>query len=193
MRIVAGDWGGRRLAAPRGHDTRPTSDRVREATFSSLTSMLGADLESRRVLDLFAGSGAMGLEALSRGAAEAVFVESGRAALAALRDNVATLGAAERARVVAADAFSSATKAQLNSTFGLLFADPPYRIDAARVGRLLEELSCNGAVANGAVVVYEHATGAPVLWPGGFSETRSRRYGSTEVGIAVYGGEIGHE
>src|SRR3954465_7399669 len=124
MRIVAGRWGGRTLHAPRGRSTRPTSDRVREALFSILGPLDGA-----RVLDLFAGSGALGLEALSRGAAAATFVERERLALRALRDNVADLGA--DAEVVAADArvFLRAAR-ERGAQYDLVFLDPPYRAAA---------------------------------------------------------------
>ncbi|HEX9093015.1 MAG TPA: RsmD family RNA methyltransferase, partial [Coriobacteriia bacterium] len=103
MRIVAGSWRGRRLIAPGGRATRPTSDRVREALFDALVARLGADLGGAAVLDLYAGTGALGLEALSRGATRAVFVENDRAALRALADNVSALGAQAECVVVAGD------------------------------------------------------------------------------------------
>src|SRR5438445_6041525 len=123
MRVIAGRLGGRRLKAPRGRATRPTSDRVREAIFAML-----ADVEGARVLDLFAGTGALGIEALSRGAAHAVFVERDARALAALRENLAALelgpDAAEVRRVEALAALRSARSAK--ETYDLLFIDPPY-------------------------------------------------------------------
>src|SRR3989304_3726535 len=100
MRIVAGRHRGRTLAAPGGRDTRPTADRVREALFNVLQHGLGVELDSATVLDLFAGTGALGLEAVSRGAAHAVFVESGRTALDLIRDNIASLGEEEKALVL---------------------------------------------------------------------------------------------
>src|SRR3954467_7982650 len=131
LRIVAGRWSGRRLVAPRGRDTRPTSDRGREALFSILGPLDGA-----RVLDLFAGSGALGLEALSRGAASATLVERAPAALRVLRDNVADLGAG--AEIVAADARSYLRGARgQGAQYDLVFLDPPYR-SAAALGRELE-------------------------------------------------------
>ncbi|HEX2203915.1 MAG TPA: 16S rRNA (guanine(966)-N(2))-methyltransferase RsmD [Longimicrobium sp.] len=121
MRIVAGEWGGRRIQAPPGRGTRPTTDRVREAWMSAVA----AELPGARVLDLFAGSGALGLEALSRGASHATFVEHDAKALAALKANVDALGAADRASVFRTDAVRYA--AALDSrAFDVAFADPPY-------------------------------------------------------------------
>lgn len=121
MRIIAGEWRGRRLAAPKGMATRPTGDRVRETLFSMLASRLGS-FEDLRVADLYAGSGALGLEALSRGAAFACFVEQDPSALAAIRENVEMLGAGERSCIVA----RSAETMSADKPFDLLFADPPY-------------------------------------------------------------------
>lgn len=189
VRIVAGRWRGRTLRAPKGTDTRPTSDRVREALFSTLASILGADLGAPVVLDAFAGSGALGLEALSRGAIRAVFVERDRAARDALTANVAALGVTDTTLVSGADVFAAAACGAVSGgPFGLLFADPPYRIDSARTARLLTDLAQAGAVERGAVVVWEHATGASVPWPEGFEERTTRRYGSTQVSIAAYRG-----
>ncbi|HEU0055171.1 MAG TPA: 16S rRNA (guanine(966)-N(2))-methyltransferase RsmD [Longimicrobium sp.] len=127
MRIVAGEWGGRRLQAPPGRGTRPTTDRVREAWMSAVAPRL----PDARVLDLFAGSGALGLEALSRGAAHATFVEHDAKALAALRANVAALGAEERTRIVRTDALKFAAGVEAGA-FDVAFADPPYGTGAAR-------------------------------------------------------------
>jgi len=121
MRIIAGEWRKRPLEAPPGRTTRPTADRVRETLFSMLVSRLGA-FEDLRVADLFAGSGALGFEALSRGAAHATFVESDPAAVAAIRRNAATLGAADRIEIVA----GSALFLGRYGPFDLVFADPPY-------------------------------------------------------------------
>jgi 16S rRNA (guanine966-N2)-methyltransferase len=121
MRIIAGEWRGRTLSAPAGIATRPTADRVRETLFSMLVSRIGS-FEGLRVADLFAGSGALGLEALSRGAAEGVFVESDRTAIAAIRANAEKLGASERVRIIA----GSALKLPGSGSFDLIFADPPY-------------------------------------------------------------------
>src|SRR5688500_15703510 len=121
MRIIAGEWRGRKLVAPAGMDTRPTADRTRETLFSMLASRLGS-FEDLRVADLYAGSGALGLEALSRGAAFACFVEQDASAVAAIRSNAATLGAGIRAQVMS----RSAATLPASQPFDLIFADPPY-------------------------------------------------------------------
>lgn len=121
MRIVAGSWRGRRLATPSGNATRPTADRVRETLFNMLASRIGS-FEGLRVADLFAGSGALGFEALSRGAAEAVFVETDHSAIAAIQANSASLGAAGRVRIE----HRSALSLPAARPFDLVFADPPY-------------------------------------------------------------------
>ena len=129
LRIVAGEWRGRKLQAPQGDTTRPTADRTRETLFSMLVSRLG-DFESLAVADLFAGSGALGLEALSRGAASCIFVEQDPAALRALRANIAALRAPERADVRAGSVLSlGPAKAPLD----LVLLDPPYRSGAGAV------------------------------------------------------------
>lgn len=130
MRIVAGEWRGRKLAAPKGDATRPTADRARETLFAMLTSRLG-DFDGLQVADLFAGSGALGLEALSRGAAQCLFVENDRAAVDTIRANLATLGAQGRARV------ESGSVMQLRpapAPYDLILADPPYHSGAGEVG-----------------------------------------------------------
>ncbi len=121
MRIIAGEWRGRSIEAPPGQATRPTADRVRETLFSMLASRLGS-FEQLRVADLFAGSGALGLEALSRGAVTATFVESDRAALDAIKRNADKLGATDRARVFG----GSALALPRSDPFDLILADPPY-------------------------------------------------------------------
>ena len=121
MRIIAGEWRGRAIEAPPGSTTRPTADRVRETLFSMLVSRLGS-FDELRVADLFAGSGALGLEALSRGAASATFVESDAKAAAAIRRNAEKLGASDRVRVIAGSALSLPR----SEPFDLIFADPPY-------------------------------------------------------------------
>jgi len=126
VRIVAGEWGGRRLQAPPGRDTRPTTDRVREAWMSVVAPLL----PEARVVDLFAGSGALGLEALSRGADHVVFVEQAPPALNALRANIAALGAQSRCEVVRADALRYAAELAEGAA-DLVFADPPYGTGAA--------------------------------------------------------------
>lgn len=129
MRIIAGEWRGRKLSAPKGDATRPTADRARETLFAMLTSRLG-DFEGLQVADLFAGSGALGLEALSRGAAQCLFVEQDRAALDVIRANIAALGAGPRARV---DASSVMGLRAAPSPLDLILADPPYKSGAGEV------------------------------------------------------------
>jgi 16S rRNA (guanine966-N2)-methyltransferase len=174
MRVIAGRYGGRRLRAPAGPATRPTSDRVREALFS----ILGARVEDARVLDLFAGSGALGLEALSRGAQRATFVESAPGALAALRANVAALGA--DADVVGADALRWLRGASGGARqYDLVFLDPPYR-RAADLGAPLSH-SLPALLAPGALVVTESDRRTPLELT--LTATDERRYGDTLIRI----------
>ena len=190
MRIVAGEYRGRRVAAPPGTDTRPTTDRVREAVFSAVASIAGTDLGGGAVLDAFAGSGALGLEALSRGCSSATFVERDKRALATVRANVDVLGAGRRARVIAGDACSLAGRGGLvGGPFALLLLDPPYRLALSEVGAFTSALAENGQLEPGAVVVWEHAAGNEPAWDVRFSLATRKRYGTTEVDIAVYGGE----
>ncbi|HET6229230.1 MAG TPA: 16S rRNA (guanine(966)-N(2))-methyltransferase RsmD [Longimicrobiaceae bacterium] len=168
MRIVAGEWGGRRIAAPPGRATRPTTDRVREAWMSAVAG----EIPGARVLDLFAGSGALGLEALSRGADSAVFVEMAPPALKALRQNLDDLGAAARAEIVRGDAVRYAEKLGPGA-FDLAFADPPYAQGFA------EALArAFAAVPFAALLCIEHGRGDAIPdLPG----ARTRRYGDTSL------------
>lgn len=188
MRIIAGECRGREIVSAKGTTTRPTSDRVREALFSSLTSLMGT-WEGVRVLDPFAGSGALGLEALSRGAESAVFVEQDRKALDALRANIERCGLAGRSTVAAGDAFRVLDRRGLAHRVSLLLLDPPYRIDKAKVRGLVETLVERGALAEGAVVVWEHASADDVSLPDGLRLHASRIYGSTAIDIAI----VAHE
>lgn len=187
MRIVAGQWGGRRIEAPAGRETRPTSDRVREAIFSAVTARLGT-LDDTDVLDLYAGSGALGIEALSRGAAHVTFVESDRRAVERIRKNLQLLEAPAHRWVTVCSAVERLDAARLAARpASLLLADPPYRIDAARVTQVLEALGAGGAIRHGSLVVYEHAARAEVRWPDGFSDAGTRVYGDTGVSYSTYG------
>lgn len=153
MRIVAGAWRGRRLVAPPGRATRPTGDRVRQALFDMLMHAPWggrAVVEGARVLDAFAGTGALGLEALSRGAAHATFMERDRAALVALRANIAACGAGDRVRVLAVDATRPPAA---DAPCGLVFLDPPY--GEALVPRALGALRDKGWLAPAALIVAE--------------------------------------
>jgi 16S rRNA (guanine966-N2)-methyltransferase len=171
MRVVAGQYRGRRLSAPRGTSVRPTSDRVREALFSIL-----GDLDGLRVLDLFAGSGALGIEALSRGAASATLVENDRAALDALRANLAPLGAAD-AEVVRADALR--WLAGRRGPYDLVFLDPPY----SEARKLAEPLSQKlpAALSPEALIVSESDKRDPLMLA--FPLEDERAYGNTRIAI----------
>ncbi|MBN1192467.1 MAG: 16S rRNA (guanine(966)-N(2))-methyltransferase RsmD [Coriobacteriia bacterium] len=188
MRIVAGKYRGRRIAAPPGRDTRPTSDRVREAIFSVVYSSIG-DLDGICALDLYAGSGALGLEALSRGASTCTFVESDRWAAGVINENLLSLGLGEGACKVLRMPVERLSPGVLDaSPVSLLLADPPYRIDATEFSGVVAGLASRGALSPGAMVVYEHAARTKAVWPTGFKECAERRYGDTAVSFAVYEG-----
>jgi 16S rRNA (guanine(966)-N(2))-methyltransferase RsmD len=178
MRVIGGHDRGRHLRAPRGLRTRPTADRVRVTLFD----ILGPAIAGRRVLDLFAGTGAVGIEALSRGAARAVFVERDRDALRALRGNLAALGVPrEAARIVAGDAASVlASLAGSEPPFDLVFLDPPYAGDLA--SKLLARLVGTPLLQDGSEVVVQHFTKTPPRVPAGLVARREpRRFGETTL------------
>jgi 16S rRNA (guanine966-N2)-methyltransferase len=190
MRIVGGKLKGRNLVSPKGEGTRPTSDRVREALMSFLVDRLGSDLGGAVTLDLFAGSGALAFEALSRGASRAVLIEKDRSALQTIASNIATLGVTDRVTVVGSDALTTGLKrAQSLGPFALLFCDPPYRIDQGKVARALESLGRSGAIASGAALAWEHSAGGAVPEPAGFAQERTYRYGDTAVTLLRFYGE----
>ncbi len=193
VRIVSGRFRGRRLKTPKGDTTRPTTDRVKESVFSALSSLLGPDLGAGAVLDPFAGSGALGLEALSRGCERVTLIESDRRAQAVLKDNVALLGVEHCARIVTGDAFTLAGRGVSGGPFSLILLDPPYTLDQTAVACMLEMLAVAGAVSQGAVVTWEHAKGVDSPWPPGFVVLQRRAYGSTEVDIAVFEGSDGSQ
>jgi 16S rRNA (guanine966-N2)-methyltransferase len=172
-RVIAGTAGGRPLKAPPGAGTRPTADRVKEALFSSL-----GDLDGAVVLDLFGGSGALGIEALSRGADRAVLVEQDRRAVAVIRANLATTGTADRARVVAGAAERFCAN-PVGGPFDVVLLDPPYRVDVDAVGRLLAALGAAGALAAGARIVLERDRRTPEPPPAGTRLLADRAYGDT--------------
>ncbi|HET6352091.1 MAG TPA: 16S rRNA (guanine(966)-N(2))-methyltransferase RsmD [Coriobacteriia bacterium] len=186
MRIIGGEWRGRRISPPKGTATRPTTDRVREAVFSAIASRIGDDMGGGSVLDAFAGSGALGLEALSRGATSATFVEAHRPTTAVIQSNIESLGATHRARVVASDLFTVVARAIPGAPFALILLDPPYKLDAARVSDALATLAQGGGIEDGALVSWEHASEDEVVWPEGFEPVASKRYGTTAVDMAVY-------
>ncbi len=155
MRIIAGAWRGRPLKAPEGQSTRPTADRVRETLFSMLISRIGS-FDGLRVADLFAGSGALGLEALSRGAASATFVENNRAAVAAIRANLAGLKAEDRATLLQ----GSALALPRADAFDLILADPPYAPGSGTA--VVQSVARSGWLAKGGRMSVETALGDPV-------------------------------
>lgn len=180
IRVVGGVAGGRRLTVPPA-GTRPTSDRAREALFNTLAGLL--DVAGARVLDLFAGSGAVGLEALSRGASEVWLVESDGRAAAVARANADGLGL-PGARVVKRRS-EVVLAARADAPFDLVFADPPYALAATAVDALLSRLASGGWLAPGAVVVVERAArDDPPTWPNGFDALKQKRYGD---GMLWYG------
>ncbi|MCU1368366.1 MAG: putative ribosomal methyltransferase [Ilumatobacteraceae bacterium] len=165
MRVISGEFGGRKLIAPDGLSTRPTTDKVRQAMFNSLNSM--GVLEDATVVDLYAGSGALGIEALSRGAASCVFVERDRAALAALRENLSVLGLEDRSRVVSSDVLAYAAGV---SGVDIALIDPPYTF--THWPELL-------AVLRAGLVVAESDT--EVAAPPGWEQLKSKRHGRTVI------------
>lgn len=179
--MIAGEWGGRRLATPAGRTTRPTSDRVREAAFSRLSSRYR--LPGARVLDLYAGSGALGIEALSRGAASAVWVESDRGAAAVIEKNLTTLGGADRGRVVVADAVGAIARlAGEGLRFDGVFLDPPY--GQGLVEPTLARLAAAGLLAEGGWVVAETERGeAAAGTVTGLVAVREDLYGDTKLAL----------
>jgi 16S rRNA (guanine(966)-N(2))-methyltransferase RsmD len=175
MRITGGALRSRQLKAPRGDATRPTSDRVREALFSILGDIVGV-----RVLDLYAGTGALAFEALSRGAAHATLVESGREPLAVIRANLASLGVADRTRVIA-QPVERAAKA-LGDGFELVFADPPYadvRGEAPAIRAIAGLMP--SALSAGGLLVLEHAEKDAPPDVGGLEREETRHYGDTAI------------
>jgi 16S rRNA (guanine966-N2)-methyltransferase len=181
LRVVGGRLGGRRLRQVPGRDTRPTSDRVREALFA----VLGDRVEGARVLDLFAGTGALAIEALSRGAGSAVLVEQAAPAVEVIRANVDALGLAGRCRVRRTRA-ETYVRTQRDGPFDLVLVDPPYGAPVGLVAGLLGRLT-RTALAPGAVVVVESAARAePPPWPPGLAPDPPRRYGDTALHLAAY-------
>jgi 16S rRNA (guanine966-N2)-methyltransferase len=192
VRIVGGNLGGRVLRAPPGAATRPTSEKVREAVFAILGSQVsgvpgpsgpsdlaGGSLAGAHVLDLFAGSGALGIEALSRGAAHVTFVDSARSAVTAIRNNLRTLGVADRATVVAGDAVASAARHAPPTPWRLVFVDPPYRSDLA--ARAVAALPPDHLAADAVVVIEHDRHNAPPDQVGSLLRTDQRRYGDTLI------------
>jgi 16S rRNA (guanine966-N2)-methyltransferase len=180
MRIVGGRLRGRALAAPKSQAIRPTADRLRESLFNILIHAYGDPVTGARVLDLFAGTGALGLEALSRGATFALFVDDGAAARALLRENVEALGLAAVTRIFRRDA-TRLGAAYPVEPFSLVFLDPPYRQGLAE--KALAAARDGGWLADDALIVVEEAADAAFKAPEGFEEIERRRYDDTEFVI----------
>lgn len=184
MRIIAGTKRGQTIAAPKGLDTRPTLDRVKESLFG----IIQFEIAGNTVLDLFAGSGNLGLEALSRGAEHAVFNDAGRESAAIVRANIAKLGFTDRATVYSLDyraAIDAAARAQFR--FGLVFLDPPYK--AGLVENALALLRTAGVLAGDALIIAEHAASMPPETPEGFILKDRRKYGIAAISIYKEGVE----
>ncbi|HBK90037.1 MAG TPA: 16S rRNA (guanine(966)-N(2))-methyltransferase RsmD [Parvularcula sp.] len=182
MRIIGGTYSGRALVAPKGRETRPTADRVRESVFNILAHREGFAFEGARVIDLFAGSGALGLEAVSRGAAFCLFVETDAAARGAIRDNVEALGLFGVTRVHRRGADALGEKpAGVGGPFTLAFLDPPYGKDLC--GPALTALRNGGWLASGALAVVEQGKNETPEAVEGFAEEDRRIYGAAQVGL----------
>ena len=176
MRIIGGELRGRRLLAPPGGKIRPTSDRVREAIFD----ILGPAWNFPRVLDLFAGTGALGIEAVSRGAGEAVFVEQGKGALIVLKGNLKALSLKSRAWILPVAAKRGiAILAEKGMVFNLIFIDPPYGKGLA--DKALEEIINGAILAATGIIVVEHSSREEIVPPVGLARSQQRRYGDTSV------------
>lgn len=177
-RIIAGAYRGRRIATPAGVDTRPTSDRVREAMFSALDA--AHVVYGRRFLDLYAGSGAVGLEAASRGADHVLLVESDPRAAKVLRSNVASLGVTGVATLSAGRVGSTLAAGPIGSPYDVVFADPPYAQPEEDITAMLRALVRHGWLAHRAMVIVERSKRSPgPEWVDGITPERSRRYGET--------------
>lgn len=189
MRIVGGTWRGRRIEEPRGREvTRPTTDRVREACASIAESALAEGIEGACVLDAFAGSGAMGIEMLSRGAASCAFFDIDRGAAALVRRNLEAVRAPREAwRVVVGDVLAHLARGRMPlAPYDLVLIDPPYALGPAPAEELLEGLASAGLVRPGAIALFEHRGDMPGARPVGFELLREKRYGSTVIDVLAW-------
>lgn len=189
MRIVGGKWKGLAVEAPEGRGTtRPTTDRNRERIASMILSAAGLDLTGTRVLDAFAGSGAMGFELVSRGAASATFVDLDRRAVARIRRTAERSLRADASewRALAGDACLLAEQGRIpGGPFGIVFLDPPYAVEASRVAALVRALAAHGALERGAIVVYERSAKSPGIEGAGLELAKSKSQGITAVDLMV--------
>lgn len=184
MRIVAGKFRGKQLNSPTDDSIRPTSDRVRESVFNILSSRLGPVFTEKRVLDLFAGTGALGFEALSRGAAHVTFVDTGAESRGLIRDHIQAFGAAGITKLLRRDATALGTPGTFGQ-FDLIFLDPPY---AQGLGeKALAELASNGWIAPGATIVWEESSDVEVTIPEGFELEDTREYGAAAIRFLSFG------
>lgn len=193
MRVVGGKWGGMPLESPEGRGvTRPTTDRNREAMASMILSARGLNLEGSSVLDAFAGSGAMGIELLSRGAARCTFIDQDARAAARVRRNLAKVGAEKGTyAVLRGDACQLAERGRIaGAPFDVVFLDPPYALSAGVVSAMLKHLVAQGALRSGATVVYERSAQAPGLDVPGLIPMRTKRYGITCVDLLEKGQDV---
>jgi 16S rRNA (guanine966-N2)-methyltransferase len=182
MRIVAGRFRGKTLLSPGDASIRPTADRVREAVFNIIASRLGPRLDGQRVLDLFAGTGALGLEALSRGAARAVFVDNGAEARGLIRDHIEAFGIAGIAKLLRRDATALGPAGSFGA-FDLIFLDPPYGKGLGE--RALVSARAGGWLAPEALIVFEESSDVELALPAGFSVEDRREYGAAAVHFIV--------
>lgn len=183
MRIIAGRFGSRRIHPPKGADTRPTLDQTRESMFN----VLQGEPEGARVLDLFAGSGALGLEALSRGAAFSVFCDKSREAVTVLQTNISALGVGGESRVLAEDCLAALDRlASEEDCFDLVFLDPPYAQDA---GAVMEKIVALNLLTSNGVIVLERDAKTALIIPEGLRTKRSKVYGRTALDFITLKGE----
>jgi 16S rRNA (guanine966-N2)-methyltransferase len=185
MRIIGGKYSGRAIVAPKGRDTRPTADRARESLFNIVSHREDFSFEGARVIDLYAGSGALGLEAMSRGAEFCLFVDIDAGARGAIRDNVEALGLFGATRLHRRSATELGPKpAGVGAPFTLAFLDPPYGKDLAPPA--LAALKSGGWLAEGALVVVEQGKDEVPILAAGFEEVDRRAYGAAQIGLYIF-------
>jgi 16S rRNA (guanine966-N2)-methyltransferase len=184
VRIIAGKFRGKQLTSPSDDSIRPTADRVRESMFNILSSRLGPVFDGIRVLDLFAGTGALGFEALSRGASHVTFVDTGAEARGLIRDHIEAFGAGGITKLLRRDATDLGTPGTFGQ-FNLVFLDPPY--GKALGEQSLAHIAANGWLAPGATIVFEESADAAVEIPAGFMMDDRREYGSAAVHFLTFG------
>ncbi|MEM8936118.1 MAG: 16S rRNA (guanine(966)-N(2))-methyltransferase RsmD [Pseudomonadota bacterium] len=187
MRIISGEYGGRRITAPKGRVARPTAERTRESIFNKLSAREDVEFVGARVIDLFAGSGALGLEAMSRGAAYCLFVETDAGSRGAIRDNIEALGLYGATRLHRRSAASLGNRpANIAEPFSLAFLDPPYR--AGLAAPALDGLVNGGWLIRDALIVLEHAADEETPAPALLTIEDRRSYGAAAVALYKYRG-----